>query len=32
VRSGKLTIVSVPFYDKDNFAGVVEFIFESSLA
>jgi DUF438 domain-containing protein len=28
---GVLTIVSVPFYDGDNFAGVVEFIFEGSL-
>ena len=32
IPDGKLTIVNVPFYDGDNFAGVVEFIFESSLA
>jgi hypothetical protein len=29
---GKLTIVNVPFYDGDTFAGVTEFIFEGSLA
>ncbi len=29
---GKLTIVNVPFYEGDTLAGVVEFIFESSLA
>lgn len=29
---GKATIVNVPFYDGDTFAGVVEFVFESSLA
>ena len=28
---GKATIVNVPFYEGDEFAGVVEFIFESSL-
>lgn len=28
---GKLTIVNVPYYDGDKFAGVVEFIFESAL-
>lgn len=27
----KITVVNVPFYDEDEFAGVVEFIFESSL-
>jgi transcriptional regulator with PAS, ATPase and Fis domain len=32
VPSGKLTIVNVPFYDGDTFSGVVEFIFEGSLA
>jgi nitrogen-specific signal transduction histidine kinase len=32
VPDGKLTIVNVPFYDGDVFAGVTEFIFESSLA
>ncbi len=32
VPDGKLTIVNVPFYDGDDFAGVVEFIFEDSLA
>ena len=32
VPDGKLTIVNVPFYDGDRFAGVVEFIFEGSLA
>jgi DUF438 domain-containing protein len=31
--TGKITIVNSPFYDDDGeFAGVVEFIFESSLA
>jgi hypothetical protein len=29
---GKLTIVNVPCYDGDIFCGVVEFIFEGSLA
>lgn len=29
---GKLTIVNCPFYRGDTFAGVVEFIFEGSLA
>ena len=29
---GFLTIVNVPFYESGNFAGVVEFIFEGSLA
>ena len=29
---GKITIVNVPVYDESQFAGVVEFIFESSLA
>jgi hypothetical protein len=28
----KTTVVNIPFYDKNEFAGVVEFIFESSLA
>ena len=28
---GKITVVNVPVYDGDEFAGVVEFIFESSL-
>jgi len=28
----KTTVVNVPFYDGEAFAGVVEFIFESSLA
>jgi nitrogen-specific signal transduction histidine kinase len=32
VPDGKLTIVNVPFYDGDTFAGVTEFIFEGSLA
>ena len=32
IPNGKLTIVDVPFYDGDNFAGVVEFIFRGSLA
>ena len=31
VPGGKATIVNVPFYDGDEFAGVVEFIFESAL-
>jgi len=31
IPDGVLTIVSVPFFDGDNFAGVVEFIFEGSL-
>jgi transcriptional regulator with PAS, ATPase and Fis domain len=30
--AGKLTIVNVPTYEGDRFTGVVEFIFESSLA
>jgi len=29
---GKLTVVNVPFYNGSDFAGVVEFIFEDSLA
>lgn len=29
--SGKTTVVNVPFYDGDEFAGVVEFIFEGAL-
>ncbi len=29
---GTLTIVNVPFYEGDDFAGVVEYVFESSLA
>lgn len=29
--SGKATVVNVPFYDGDELAGVVEFIFESAL-
>jgi PAS domain S-box-containing protein len=31
VPDGKATVVSVPFYEGDEFAGVVEFIFESTL-
>ena len=29
---GTVTVVNVPFYDGDEFAGLVEFVFESSLA
>ena len=32
IPDGRLTIVNVPFYEGESFAGVVEFIFESSLA
>ena len=32
IPDGKLTIVNVPFYEGDTFAGVVEFVFEGSLA
>lgn len=32
VPDGILTIVNVPFYDGDTFSGVMEFIFEGSLA
>jgi nitrogen fixation/metabolism regulation signal transduction histidine kinase len=32
VPAGTLTIVNVPCYDADDFVGVVEFIFEGSLA
>ena len=32
IPEGRLTIVNVPFYDGDTFAGVTEFIFEGSLA
>ena len=32
VPDGKLTIVNVPYYDGNTLAGVVEFIFEGSLA
>lgn len=32
VPDGMLTIVNVPFYDGDIFSGVMEFIFEGSLA
>jgi transcriptional regulator with PAS, ATPase and Fis domain len=32
IPDGKLTLVNVPFYEGDTFAGVVEFIFEGSLA
>jgi transcriptional regulator with PAS, ATPase and Fis domain len=32
IPGGKATIVNVPFYDGNSFAGVMEFIFESSLA
>lgn len=32
VPDGILTIVNVPYYDGDTFAGVTEFIFEGSLA
>ena len=28
---GKLTVVQVPFFDEDKFAGVLEFLFEGSL-
>jgi PAS domain S-box-containing protein len=31
IPGGKATIVNVPFYDGDEFAGVVEFIYESAL-
>jgi PAS domain S-box-containing protein len=31
IPGGKATIVNVPFYDGVEFAGVVEFIFESGL-
>jgi transcriptional regulator with PAS, ATPase and Fis domain len=31
IPDGKLTIVNVPFYEGDTFAGVMEFIFEGSL-
>ncbi len=31
VPGGKATIVNVPFYEDDEFAGVVEYIFESAL-
>jgi transcriptional regulator with PAS, ATPase and Fis domain len=30
--AGKVTVVNVPFYDGETFKGVVEFVFESSLA
>jgi len=29
---GKLTIVNTPYYEGDTFSGVVEFLFEGSLA
>ena len=29
---GKITVVNVPVYDGDEFSGVIEFIFTSSLA
>lgn len=29
---GKITVVDVPYFNGDEFAGVVEFIFESGLA
>ena len=32
IPGGKATIVNVPFYEGDRFAGVVEYVFESSLA
>lgn len=32
IPGGKLTIVNVPFYEAGEFSGVVEYIFESSLA
>jgi PAS domain S-box-containing protein len=32
IPGGKATIVNVPFYDGDAFGGVVEFVFERSLA
>lgn len=31
IPGGKATIVNVPFYDGDELAGVMEFIFESAL-
>jgi len=31
VPGGKATIVNIPYYDGDEFAGVTEFIFESAL-
>lgn len=30
--TGKITVVNVPFYDGEKFSGIVEYIFESSLA
>jgi PAS domain S-box-containing protein len=32
IPDGTATIVNVPFYHGDDFAGVVEFVFEGSLA
>jgi len=32
IPGGKATIVQIPFYDGDDLAGVMEFIFESALA
>jgi len=32
IPGGKATIVNVPFYQGEVFAGVVEFVFESALA
>jgi transcriptional regulator with PAS, ATPase and Fis domain len=32
IPEGTATIVNVPFYDRGTFAGVVEFVFERSLA
>lgn len=32
VPEGKVTVVDVPFYDGDEFSGVVEFVFPGSLA
>lgn len=32
IPEGRATIINVPFYDRGTFAGVVEFVFESSLA
>jgi len=32
IPGGKATVVQIPFYDGGDFAGVMEFIFESTLA
>ncbi len=31
IPGGKATVVNIPFYDGDDLAGVMEFIFESAL-